>query len=119
MKLLLLAVLDPAVSELLTLVAMAAGLGLFVLFGLAAKKWTFLKDRQALLAQGITWAYGAVEEYARKTETEIDDKAALALKKLGELLAANGHDPLTGGEQMKARMAFDTMHVVDKQQSPT
>jgi 16S rRNA G527 N7-methylase RsmG len=87
---------------------------LFILFGLLAKRWAFLNERKQLIAEGVRWVYGAVEEMARRSPSQLDDKAALALKKLADLLSVAGQTPLSPAETMKAKLAFDTFHQADK-----
>jgi hypothetical protein len=106
--------MDSNLSELLQLLALAVGIGAYLLFQLLTRNSTFLRERQGMIGEGIKLVYGAVAELARKTPNEVDDKAALALKKLGELLAAQGSAPLTAGETLKAKLSFDALHVSEK-----
>lgn len=103
--------MDPAlIDRVVTAGAEVLTVGLLMVAFLAVRKWNLKGDRARLIASGVDLVYGAVNELARRTATQIDDKAALALKKLAEYLAAQGADPLTTKEVAQARLTFDARH---------
>lgn len=103
--------MDPVLFErLLSAGAEVVTVGLLMLAFLAIRKWNLKGDRARMIAGGIDLAYGAVNEMARKTANTIDDKAAVALKKLAEYVAAQGGEPLTAKEVSQARLTFDAKH---------
>lgn len=99
----MLAKLIDAGGELFTIALLLLGM-------LAVRKWALKGERARLIAMGVEFAYGAVNELARRTATRIDDKAAEGLKKLAAYLAAQGAEPPTPEEVAQARAAFEARH---------
>lgn len=103
--------MDPTLVErMLTAGSEALTVALLMLAFLALRKWRISAERARLISAAVDLVYGAVNEMARRTENRIDDKAALAIKKLAEYLASQGADPLTSEEVAQARLTFTAKH---------
>ena len=102
--------------KLMTL-GVETGIGVILLLAaFALKKWNVTRTYTQPLGTLLEMAYGYVAEKARQTPNGIDDKAVEGLKKLAELLKAQGQE-LTPEIELKARAAFDAMHFAEKQRA--
>lgn len=92
----------------LTLALMLAGTFLVPYLKVQLAKLT--EARRAQVFQLADLAFGVVEELARRSTTDLDDKAVKGLKELELLLATNGAAPLSAGETALAKARFDALH---------
>lgn len=74
------------------------------------RRATLTDERRKLILTFGDMAYGVVNEVARRSANTVDDKAALGLRHVLDLLAANGQKPLTPGETATVRSLFDANH---------
>ncbi|QDE83328.1 hypothetical protein [Myxococcus xanthus] len=81
---------------------------------LARRVWKDKAEaRLRAFAQYVEYAYFAVESFASKTATTVDDKLALGLKLLGEQMARHGYK-LTAQESEDAKLRFEALHGAGK-----
>lgn len=88
-----------AVLTVLGLIAGAAGLS---------------AQRKRQIAIVTEHAFHAVEDFAATTETPIDDKVALGLKKADEWMRAQGWRPLKPGEVEVVKLGFEAINGATK-----
>lgn len=105
--------MTPETQRQLALVAITAVVFLLTSFlvpWLKTKLATLTPARLTLVFQVADLAFGALEELARKSDTDLDDKAVAGLKTVEELLRANGQPTLTTGEVQLVKARFDGLH---------
>lgn len=86
---------------------------LAVIGALALAFWrrqNLTEERRKLILTFGDMAYGVVNEVARRSANTIDDKAALGLRYVLDLLTTNGQKPLTPGETATVKALFDANH---------
>lgn len=86
---------------------------LAALVAFVIRKWLKGSVKEKILMAGIEVAYLMVSELAKRTETKVDDKVALALQYLREWLGTHGEE-LKPVDEAKAKMLFTAMHGKEK-----
>jgi hypothetical protein len=101
--------------EMIAGVLVMAGTVALALWRSLSKEGKEAQDKRlATLKAGFSVVYHLVDEVARLTPTQVDDKAAFALGKLNEWLQAQGLPAMSGPEKVLASMAFTAMHGAEK-----
>jgi predicted secreted protein len=113
--------MSPTLHQLLVLLigALVALATMFLIPYLKAELAKLSAERRQQVFQFADMAFGVVEELARKTETDLDDKAVEGLKQLEEMLRNAGMKPLTAAETQLAKARFDALHAAVKSAAPT
>lgn len=97
--------------EVLSIVGSVLGSALLFLFRQIFKDKA--AARELLLKTGIEVAFNVVNDLAKRTPNQVDDKVALGLKALAEYLAAHG-EVLTPTDTAKAQLVFSAMNGAGK-----
>lgn len=96
-------------ETILLIIGGAVGLGILA-YRTFSKQSAELKQQRLYLVQDVTvTAWHAVEGIARLTPSEVDDKVALALKRVAETISAQTGKPLTKGESALAELRLESL----------
>lgn len=96
---------DLSLNNLIWLVGLAVGLGIFA-YQTFSKQTAEQKRQRLITIQDLAMgSYLWVHSFSGKTATSVDDKIAEALKKVAETIATQTGKPLTGAEIAAATAA--------------
>ena len=94
--------MDPTLSLIAGIIGLAATF--------AFRMWLKSSKYEAIFRAGVPIAFNIVNDIAKRTDNQIDDKVALGLSLLNDWLNVNGQPAMKAPDEEKAKLLFKALH---------